>query len=277
MVHMQFRSVRQLDNHEDLSAPLEGVGWDAPGTKARLGDRLSQHMAALIECGEFGEGERLPAESDLAGRFGVSRPVIREALSRLRIMGVITSRKGSGSYVQRRPDRPADAAIGFGPLNSLAQVRKCYEFRVSIEGDAAYYAAQNRTAGILLTMRDALDRMKTAIAEIGGMNADIAFHLAVASASGNEFFEAVMRSMRTPLEFAVNLARSLTLTRPMEHMLIVQAEHVAIFEAIEAQDRDAACRAMRRHIQNACRRVFEGPNSNVPPAEGLADHRASLP
>ena len=54
----------------------------------------------------------------------------------------------------------------------------------------------------------------------------------------------------------------------MEHVLIVQAEHVAIFEAIEAQDRDAACRAMRRHIQNACRRVFEGPDSNVPRRKG---------
>ncbi len=262
---MQLRSVRQLDKDEGLSTPGEGVGWNALATKARLGDRLSQHMAALIECGEFGEGERLPAESDLASRFGVSRPVIREALSRLRIMGVIISRKGSGSYVQKRADRPAEmqTAIGFGPLNSLAQVRKCYEFRVSLEGDAAYYAAQNRTAEMLLTMRDALDRMETAIAELGGMNADIEFHLAVAHASGNEFFEAVMRSMRTPLEFAVNLARSLTLTRPVEHMLTVQAEHVAIFEAIEAQDKDAACRAMRRHIQNACCRVFEGPNSSV--------------
>ena len=204
-------------------APGESGGWDAVAPTARLGDRLSQHMAALIECGEFGEGDRLPAESDLAIRFGVSRPVIREALSRLRVMGVITSRKGSGSYVQKRAGRPAklEATIGFGPLNSLAQVRKCYEFRVSFEGEAAYHAALNCTADTLLTMRDALRRMETAIGEIGGMNADLEFHLAVARASGNEFFEAVMQSMRTPLEFAVNLARSLTLTRPVEHMLTV--------------------------------------------------------
>jgi DNA-binding FadR family transcriptional regulator len=275
---MQFRSVRQVDKDEDLTTPAAGVAWSALPAKARLGDRLSQHMAALIECGDFGEGERLPAESDLASRFGVSRPVIREALSRLRILGVITSRKGSGSYVRRRADRPADvqAAIGFGPLSSLAQVRKCYEFRVSIEGEAAYYAAQNRTADMLAAMREALDRMETAIAEIGGMNADIAFHLAVARASGNAFFEAVMQSMRTPLEFAVNLARSLTLTRPMEHMLIVQAEHVAIFEAIEARDEDAARRAMRGHIQNACWRVFEGPSGSATPPKGFAGDEADL-
>ena len=93
-------------------------------------------MAALIDRGEFGEGVRLPAESELAARFGVSRPVIREALSRLRVMGVIVSRKGSGSYVQKRADRPREcsATIGFGPLDSLAQVRKCYEFRVEPRG-----------------------------------------------------------------------------------------------------------------------------------------------
>lgn len=255
-------------------------GWNTVAPATRLGDRLAQRMAALIDQGEFSEGGRLPAESELASRFGVSRPVIREALSRLRLMGVITSRKGSGSYVQRRADRTPDApaAIGFGPLTSLAQVRKCYEFRVSLEGDAAFYAAQNRTPEMLATMRDALKRMETAMTEgIVGMNADIEFHFTVARASGNEFFEAVMQSMRTPLEFAVNLARSLTLTRPMEHMLLVQAEHVAMFEAIEAQDKDAARHAMRRHIQNACWRVFEGPGSPPVPPESFAGDTGSLP
>lgn len=248
---MQSESVRQLARE-----------WDTATTSTRLGDRLSHRMAALIDRGEFGEGVRLPAESELAIRFGVSRPVIREALSRLRVMGVIVSRKGSGSYVQKRTDRPAETqpTIGFGPLDSLAQVRKCYEFRASLEGDAAYYAAQNRTPEMLLTMRDALDRMAIAMEQgIAGMNPDIEFHFAVARASGNEFFEAVMEAMRTPLEFAVNLARSLTLTRPLDHLLTVQAEHVVMFDAIEAGDKDAARIAMRTHIENACSRVFEGP------------------
>ena len=262
---MPPEDVRQLDKDaaaSQTSEPFDLKVWGAVTPAARLADRLSQRIAALIERGEFSEGSRLPAESELASRLGVSRPVIREALSRLRVMGVITSRKGSGSYVQKRPDKLSEtpAAIGFGSFTSLAQVRKCYEFRVSIEGDAAYYAAQNRSPEMLLVMRDALDRMESSIAEgVSGMGADVEFHFAVARASGNEFFEAVMQSMRTPLEFAVNLARSLTLTRPIEHLLIVQAEHVAMYEAIRAQDKDAARLAMRTHIQNACQRVFEGP------------------
>jgi GntR family transcriptional regulator, transcriptional repressor for pyruvate dehydrogenase complex len=250
---MQSRPVRQVFS--------EIGGGEALVPAARLGDRLSQRIEALIHQGEFGEAGRLPPESELASRFGVSRPVIREALSRLRVMGVIVSRRGSGSYIQKRADRSsALPTVGFGPVSSLAQVRKCYEFRVSIEGDAAYYAAQNRTPENLLAMEVALDGMEGAITQGAlGLNPDMEFHFAVARASGNEFFEAVMASMRTPLEFAVNLARSLTLTRPLEHLLTVQAEHVAMFEAIEAGDREAARTAMRTHIENACSRIFEGP------------------
>jgi DNA-binding GntR family transcriptional regulator len=72
-----------------------------------------------------------------------------------------------------------------------------------------------------------------------------------------------MQSMRMPIEFAINLARSLSLTRPLEHLRTVQTEHVVMLEAIEAQDRDAARLAMRTHIGNACSRVFEGPGGGV--------------
>jgi DNA-binding FadR family transcriptional regulator len=203
--------------------------------------------------------------------------VIREALSRLRVMGVIVSRKGSGSYVQRRAELAPRAAVAadFRAVNSLAEVRKCYEFRIGLEGESAYYAAQNRTPEMLVAMREALDRMESATARgMVGMSADLEFHLGVARASGNEFFETVMESIRTPIEFAINLARSLTLRRPLDHLRTIQREHVVMFEAIEAHDKDAARHAMRTHVANACWRVFEGSGggpldekSVTPPAE----------
>jgi GntR family transcriptional regulator, transcriptional repressor for pyruvate dehydrogenase complex len=271
---MPLESVIQLPGGESVSAAERGH-WGAVAKPTRLGDQLCARMAELIERGEFSDGSRLPAEIDLADRFGVSRPVIREALSRLRVMGVIVSRKGSGSYVQKRNNGAAARALavtGFGPVNSLAEVKKCYEFRIGFEGEAAYYAAQNRTPETLRLMRAALDRMEMAVAHgLVGMSADFEFHLAVARASGNEFFEAVMQSMRLPIEFAINLARSLSLTRPIEHLRIVQTEHVEMFEAIEAGDKDAARRAMRAHVEGACWRVFEGPGSQAqPPNEGGA-------
>jgi GntR family transcriptional repressor for pyruvate dehydrogenase complex len=245
-----------------MRSAADGESWSPVASRAPLGEQLAERMAELIGHGEFSEGARLPAEVEIAERFGVSRPVVREALSRLRVTGVIVSRKGSGSYVKKRADLAPKLidTIGFGPVNSLAQVRKCYEFRIGIEGEAAYLAAQNRTPAMLSIMREALDRMEKATAQgMVGMSADLEFHIAVARASGNEFFEAVMQAMRTPIEFAINLGRSLSLTRPREHLRIVQTEHVVMIDAIEAQDREGARLAMRTHIENACSRVFEGP------------------
>lgn len=257
-----------------------GLDWGAILPATRMGDQLAERMVELIERGEFGIGERLPSESDLAIRFSVSRPVIRDALSRLRVKGMIVSRKGSGSYVQKAPDPPRDgsAGIAFGPFTSLSQVRRWFDFRISLEGDAAYHAAQTCTPELLAAMREALSRMNTAMVEGSvGMNPDIEFHLTVARASGNEFFESVMNAMRTPMEFVVDLARRLTLTRPYEHMLLVQAEHVAICNAIEVKDGNAARRAARAHLHNARWRVFEGPGGAPVPPDAMADQELGLP
>ncbi len=228
-----------------------------------LGETLSTRIRAWIDGGEFEEGARLPAESDLAERFGVSRPIVREALSRLRSEGAIVSRRGSGSYVRKRGEPPAQAP--FGSLSSLAQVRKCYLFRASIEGEAAYYAASSRTAETLAGVRQALDKLEAAVlGRTIGLSPDYEFHLAIAHASGNEFFDAVMRQLQTPIEFTINLARSLSLTRTQKHLMTIQGEHVEIYRAIEAGDADTARRAMRTHLDNTCQRVFDGPAEPTP-------------
>jgi GntR family transcriptional regulator, transcriptional repressor for pyruvate dehydrogenase complex len=227
------------------------------------GDHLYERLASLIEEGEFTAGSRLPAEAELAERFSVSRAMIREALSRLRENGTIVSRKGAGSFVQRLPgDAPERGCLGFAAISSLTQIRQCYQFRVAVEGEAAFWAAQNRSPEGLERLRGALDRMEDAIARrVVGMDADRDFHVAVARASGNEFFETTMLALRPALAFLINLSRSLSLTRPVSHMRRAQAEHIAIFSAIEAGDREAAREAMRKHIADTCTRMFDGPGS----------------
>jgi DNA-binding FadR family transcriptional regulator len=253
---MSSESVRQIS-----PTRLAGENGERLRQPPRLGDHLSNRISEMIES-EFGEEGRLPSELALADRFGVSRPVVREALSRLRSRGVIISRKGSGSYFRKSPANAVAPIVapGFLPIDSLAAVKKCFEFRAGVESEAAYFAAQNHLPRSLEAIREAQERIEAAASNGGvAMKADLEFHLEIARASGNEYFEAVMHSMRTPIEFAINLARSLTLTRPLEHRRIVQNEHVVLFQAIEARDRDAARAAMRRHIENTCTRVFEGP------------------
>jgi GntR family transcriptional repressor for pyruvate dehydrogenase complex len=253
-----------------MSQPQEAI-WQPVLHASRLGDQLFQRLVGLIEQGQFAEGSRLPAESDLAERFGVSRPVVREALGRLRMIGMIMSRKGSGSFVCRRADRVLDMpAVGLGHMDSLARVRKCYEFRIGLEGEAAFNAAHYRSAEALQTLLAALKRIEAAIVGgVVGMDADHEFHLAVARATGNEFYITMMETMRAPIEFCINLGRSLSMHRPYDHLLRVQQEHVTIFKAIEAGDGETARDAMRQHVADACERIFHGPDN----AKVLAENR----
>src|SRR6202034_4911131 len=99
--HMNTKSVSQVPQIEPRNEHPEPLTQPA-----RLGDHLSSRISDLIDRGEFGDEGRLPSELALADRFGVSRPVVREALSRLRSRGVIVSRKGSGSYFRKSLSAP---------------------------------------------------------------------------------------------------------------------------------------------------------------------------
>ena len=240
---------------------------DALGvTDGRLGvsrvEDAYRRILGLITEGALGEGDRLPSEGEMASRFGVSRPVVRQALTRLQQAGIIEVRWGSGSYV-----RQANAAASsFGPVRSLNEVRQVYELRATIEGDAAAFAAERRSASSVAAIRRALANLDEALAtKAVGQNADLEFHYAIAAASGNPFFERVLHSLQTPMEFAISLSRNLSLTHPQERRRVVQAEHVAIVHAIETGEPEAARAAARAHLMNACNRVFNGPAASDPP------------
>jgi len=222
----------------------------------KLADHVYEQVLDMIMAGEFPENSRLPPEAELSSRLGVSRPVLRQALRRLREDEIIQSRQGSGSYVMKRPDR---SILNFAPVGSIADIQRCFEFRIAVEGAAAGLAAERRTEADLGRIRAALEELDECI-RTGtlGTDADEAFHLAICEATGNRFFADARASMQAPIIFGMNLARRLTLTKPAERMELVQSEHVAIFDAISSKDPAAAETAMRSHIENARRRVFEG-------------------
>ena len=256
---MMSNMSKTLDNGEGT----DPAKWREIEPVIQLADRLYNRLAQLIEDGEFGEGGRLPPEHELAQKFNVSRPLIREALSRLRQKDIIVSRKGVGSFVRQIPGRSEDQSEvsegGFPSISSLSHVQKCYDFRIAIEGDAAFFAAQNRSDKDLTLLRDALGRLEEAIAAANlGTDADYDFHAMVAQCSENPFFVKAARMMREPVRFAINLSRSLSLARPAARLRIVQAEHIAIFDAIASRGAEEARKAMRSHLSNACSRIFEG-------------------
>src|SRR5215207_6541155 len=160
--------------------------------EGRLASAVAKRSAAiydgivgLIVSGEFAENTRLPSEIELSRRFRASRPVVREALARLRDDGLVVSRQGSGSYVRRRPD---DAVLRFVPVGSIADIQRCFEFRVGLEGAAAALAATHWEEHDLAQIKKAFRELEACI-EAGqlGVDADERFHRAVAEATHNPY------------------------------------------------------------------------------------------
>lgn len=209
---------------------------------------------AVIVAGKLPEGERLPAETELASSFGVSRPVVREALSRLRADGVIVSRRGSGSYVQRKP---SPQLLSLAPIGGIADLMRCFEFRIALEGEAAALAAVRRSDDDVAQMEAALAALEQAIERKSvGTQADIRFHNAIAAASKNKLFTTTLTALADVIFQGVSVARKLTLQASTRRLLTVQAEHRRIFEAIRDEDASAARKAVRQHIENARARVL---------------------
>src|SRR5215469_16394558 len=108
------------------AADLAGL---QPVSPRRVSDQVADQIRLLITRERLGEGERLPAERDLAERFGVSRPMVSQALRMLSLMGLVEIRQGSGAYVLRRPQEMVTASVGLmldldaGSLDDLAELR----------------------------------------------------------------------------------------------------------------------------------------------------------
>jgi DNA-binding FadR family transcriptional regulator len=195
----------------DLGAPLRQV---------RLSDQVYEHIFRQIASGHLTTGLRLPTEAQLCEAFEVSRPVIRDALARLRADGLISSRQGSGSYVERRPDRDF---LRFAPSGNIADLLRCFEFRIGFEGDSASFAAERRTADNLTAIKRALDDLAEANERGGlGQKPDLAVHMAIAEASGNYFFVRTMQLVERYIEFGMRLARSISMTRVAQRLNLVQ-------------------------------------------------------
>lgn len=244
------------------------------GQRPRLSDVLYADLLQEINSGKYGAGTRLPSEAEFSAQFAVSRPIVREALGRLREEGVIRSKKGSGSYVATVDRRDGVAAsMPARTVSSISDVQKLYQFRVSLEGEAAFLAAQNRTDEHLVAIGKAADDLASTMHSASdGTNEDIVFHRTVAIATGNAFFVDVLDRIAPDMQFIVQLARTLLQGRPAKNIEAVQKEHSLVLEAIRSRDAVAARERMQFHIRTAQARLFFGET-----AEGSALWQQSPP
>ncbi|MBP2460092.1 MULTISPECIES: FadR/GntR family transcriptional regulator [unclassified Rhizobium] len=230
------------------------MGLETGTARKGLADIVFERMLRAIKSGAYKPDERLPTEHDLAAEFEVSRPVIREALKRLRDQSLIYSRRGAGSFVRsvglRNP-------LGFGQLENVADLLNCYEFRMTMEPAAAAAAAARHDADSLKAIRQALELLRDATnRQSHREDADFQFHLAIARAAQNNYFTTAMEALKDHIAVGMKF-HGASIKREASGLSRVFGEHEAIATAIANSNEDDARRLMFEHLKGSRERLFQ--------------------
>lgn len=227
--------------------------------QTRLADQVYEQVLEQIVSGRVKEGSKLPSEKDLCDLFEVSRPIVREAIMRLNADGLVTTRKGSGSFVQKCP---APDFIKVASAGGIADLFRCWELRIPVEAEAAYLAALRSNLGEIKEIEQSLMELESLFdTSADGTEADFNFHYAIASASGNNLFVSTLQSLHDRIEQGSELAHRVSGKDNRARLKRIFNEHKSIFDAIASGDGEAARTAMRRHIEMARDRMFGVPNT----------------
>lgn len=229
---------------------MRDAGRGRPNLTADLVDRLTDS----IRRGFVRPGEKLPSESAMVDSYGVSRTVVREAISRLQAAGLVETHRGRGSFVLAIPSA-APLELGPADVRTLDDARELVEFRTAVEIEAAALAATRRTARDLADIREAHERLqRSAERPDRTMQADLAFHLAIATGAHNHYFGHLLRSFGPGL-MVLPPDRVADPDSIADHLAVVAREHDEIYRAIERGDPDAARAAVRLHLGNTAARL----------------------
>lgn len=209
-------------------------------------------LVALVESGSLPVNSRLPSENELARRFGVSRPVVREALVGLQALGLTRTVNGRGCFVVSHRISPPMLLGRYTP-SQLLEVRRCMEV------PSARAAAERRTTADLGELAEIVAAMRSETSPDRRKLLDASFHISIARATGNPLFVKLIEDLRSILEEHSRAAANV----PGRRAEAVD-EHRAIYEAIARRDPDEAERAMSAHLDAADNIYTSGPGKASP-------------
>lgn len=212
--------------------------------RSNLCDQIADRIEEMILGDITQVQQKLPSEQTLAAGFGVSRPVIREALMILKTRGLVTPKQGGGSYITM-PDstQVMDSVNRLALMNNIG-IEDVMAVRIQLEVMAARLAAEHAT-------NQQLDKLET-INQMMAQNKadgdqrvklDLKFHLQIASISGNKMLKIFVQSLNTLIE---PMLRS-SLVLPLANEDGIQY-HDRIVQALRTRDADESERIMRKHL-----------------------------
>jgi GntR family transcriptional repressor for pyruvate dehydrogenase complex len=223
-------------------------------------ERVAERLTSLIASGNIAPGDKLPSENELSKALQVSRPVVREALRGLAMMGIVATRQGGGAYVTDLKPNRLLAPLSFVLSLTDYSLESLFRARVVIDPGLAADAARHATEDEIVQLRELVDAgFKLTGDPVGFRVMDAQFHELVGTIARNDFLDRVSRSLYS---LAIDQRRKASHQPGVLDRSAV--DHEAIVAAIAAHDADAAAAAMAVHVENI--RVTTMAAMDQPPA-----------
>ncbi|NSL56918.1 FadR/GntR family transcriptional regulator [Uliginosibacterium aquaticum] len=221
-----------------------------------LVETVMNDLAGKIRSGVYRAGAKLPTEPEVMAEHGVSRTVVRETMSRLQAAGLVETRHGVGTFVLAQATA-SPLRMDSATVMTIRELLAMLELRISVETEAAGLAAMRRTDEQVEAMRQALREFDDELSKGGSsVDADFKFHLLVAQATGNPYFENFYRQLGTNTIPRTRLDTSVFSSAPGQNYLRrSNEEHMNILEAIARRDPENARAGMRLHLSNSRERL----------------------
>ncbi|MGM0924177.1 MAG: FadR/GntR family transcriptional regulator [Bacillota bacterium] len=204
-----------------------------------LSKQVIDEIIDLLMTGQLKPGERLPSEFELMEICKVSRPVIREALTSLEVMGIVNRKTRNGTFFSKK--------VGSGPFSmmlalSAGDLLSICEIRVALELGLVTLAAEKITDEDLAKLKGTIDRMKVLTTE-DSSEEDKEFHMIIAQSAKNALFEGVINPLQ---QFHHKILEKI----PLEERDLKETmrQHIEIYNALEKRDPIAAYASMYHHL-----------------------------
>lgn len=240
------KSVHNKDFRRALPAKVSSV-FDTAVKVECVADDIAHQLRAQILNETISAGKRLPTEQMLGTQFGVSRNIVRDAISRLKEMGLVETRHGVGTFVKGDADQSRVEASTDG-LMALLPLMHVYQLRLELETGAAALAATHRSQTQLDSIREALAGLIRASDDWEqASRAAFDFHKALIQATQNPFIISATHHLTTSIRDAIRTLRLRAIDE--DSIADIAAEHEAIFHAIERRDASLARETMRTHLE----------------------------
>ncbi len=222
--------------------------------RGNLAEIVVAKLSERMDSGLYVPGEKIPSSALLCEEFGVSRTVVREALTSLKVAGRVITRQGAGVYVTEKDAKTLNFEIA--RIDDIRSAMQILELRLGVEIQSVALAAARRTPEALAEIArayDNLENLDTDDAEVEA-KADFEFHLAIARATRNPHFPRFLEAVMGEINFDLVLKRRQAVRPSGSYLKKINKEHAAILGAITQGDTKTAKQALVVHLEESLNR-----------------------